>query len=97
MFNGRRRGFSEITSIVFIALMAIVMALIIIVWVQNKRIEKRDTKIESLRQEKVGDAAKSENKVFEVEHKTIGKQIKPKEFHEEVNLSIGTHSIKFSK
>lgn len=89
-----RKGFSEITTVVFVALMAIVMALIITVWVQGKRIDKRDLTIETMKQEKVGDKAKAENETFEVEHSTIGKSIKPKgEVHEEVNLSIGTHSI----
>lgn len=90
-----RNGVAEATSMLFIILMVIIMALVATVYVQERRVESRDNTIETMKQEKVSNKAKSDNKIFEVEHETIGKSIKGLNSTIEVNTSTGTHTIHF--
>lgn len=91
-----RKGFATISLNVIIAMAGVIAVLIGLLYIQSSRIESRDGTIKTMKEEKVQDNAKGENKVFEKEHEVLGNQIKPKEVkHEEVNLSIGTHRVWF--
>lgn len=93
MIPRNHNGFSTIV----LSIVVIFFFLFLIILIQDIKITDKKEKIETMKREKVVAKAVSNNEIFEVEHETIGKSIKKEVGSEEVNLTVGKHSITFGK
>lgn len=87
-------AFVNATVTIVISLLAIVMALMMIIYSQSKNHAKE---IDSINNTKVKDFAVFKSDLFEDKHKEIVRPYFKKEInrHEEVDLNVGVHSIHF--
>lgn len=91
-----KKGFSDITTIIFVIALIIITILSITLSVKKKELEKKDETIRIIKTEKVKDDVISENSTHEIKHETIGKLLQDRKvIHAEINTSNGHHTIIF--
>lgn len=91
-----RKGFIELAAAVVAVFLFMILTFTTVIHIKNDQLEAKDITITNMKQDAVKKSVESENKIFEVEHKTIGDAIPKKGLvHAEVNVSNGRHSITF--